>query len=124
MKYFIISVALIVGVIFYWAFNASQYTVDRGKLIDLLEQGETTIDLTEVTNFEWTKAVAFGPYTTTEMMEETLGISLGFGGGEVLESNFKIVFVNDKKKLSSVTLSREYGDYSVKDNRYLVVEKK
>ena len=56
-----------------------------------MEQGETMIDLTELTNFEWTKAVAFGPYTTTEMMEETLGISMGFGGGEVLEDKGKIV---------------------------------
>ncbi|WP_274310189.1 hypothetical protein [Solibacillus daqui] len=111
----ILVVSLLCGLL-YWALTAQQYTVSKGKLIDLLEQGETVIDLTKVTNFEWTQVDAFGPYTTTEMMEEALGISIGFGGGEVLESNFKIVFANDEKKLSSITLSREYGDYSVKDN--------
>ena len=120
----ILVVVLLLGLLVFWTINKQQYTVSVGELNELLEQGETTIDLKEVTDFEWTQAVAFGPYTTTDMMEESLGISIGFGGGEVMESNFKIVFANDEKKLSSITLSREYGDYSVKDNRYLVVERK
>lgn len=123
MKKFILTVVLLVGAAIYWAFTAPQQTVNRTQLIDLLEQGETVIDLTEVTKFEWTQVDAFGPYTTTDMIEEAMDISIRFGGGEVLESDFELVFANDERKLSSVTLSRKYGDYSVHDNRYLVVKK-
>lgn len=120
----VISVVLLVGALLYWAFAAEKHTVQVGELNALLEQEETLIDLTEVTNFEWTKVVAFGPYSTTQTMEQTLGINIRFGGGEVLESSFRLVFADDDKKLTSVTLDRKYGDYYVKDNRYLVVEKK
>lgn len=123
MKKFILTVVLLVGAAIYWAFTAPQQTVNRAQLTDLLEQGETVIDLTEVTKFEWTQVDAFGPYTTTDMIEEAMDISIRFGGGEVLESDFELVFANDERKLSSVTLSRKYGDYSVQDNRYLVVKK-
>lgn len=119
----VIGVVLLVGALVYWAFAAGKHTVQRGELNALLEQGETRIDLTEVTNFEWKKVDAFGPYSTTQTMEQTLGITIRFGGGEVLESSFELVFADEDKKLTSVTLDRKYGNYSVKDNRYLVVEK-
>ena len=119
----LVTVVFAVGALVYWAFAAGKYTVQMGELTALLEQGETHIDLTKVTNFEWTKVDAFGPYTTTDHMEEVLGVSIRFSGGEVLESNFELVFADDKKRLTSVTLNRKYGDYSVEDNRYLMVEK-
>lgn len=119
----VISVLLVVGALLYWAFAAGKHTVQMGELNALLEQGETLIDLTEVTNFDWTKVDAFGPYSTTQTMEQTLGITIRFGGGEVVESSFELVFADDNKKLTSVTLDRKYGNYSVKDHRYLVVEK-
>ena len=119
----IVTVVFVVGALLYWAFAAGKHTVHMGELNALLEQGETLIDLTEVTNFEWVKVDAFGPYTTTAMIEKTLDISIRFSGGEVLESIFELVFASDDKKLTSVTLDRKYGNYSVSENRYLVVEK-
>lgn len=119
----VITVVFVFGFLVYWAFAAGKYTVQMGELNVLLEQGETLIDLTEVTNFDWTKVDAFGPYTTTAMIEKTLDISIRFSGGEVLESSFELVFADEDKKLTSVTLDRKYGNYSVRENRYLVVEK-
>ncbi|MER1985872.1 MAG: hypothetical protein ABS948_08280 [Solibacillus sp.] len=115
----------IVGVLLIiWLIKSQQYTISRGELIDLLEQGETTIDLTEVADFEWVQVDAFGPYSTTDVVENAMGISIRFGGIDVTESQFLLIFANDKEIVASVSLNRKYGDYSVQDNRYLMVEKR
>ncbi|MER2191255.1 MAG: hypothetical protein ABS951_09860 [Solibacillus sp.] len=115
----------IVGVLLIiWLIKSQQYTISRGELIDLLEQGETTIDLTEVADFEWVQVDAFGPYSTTDVVENAMGISIRFGDIDVTESQFLLIFANDKEIVASVSLNRKYGDYSIQDNRYLMVEKR
>ncbi|ATP39550.1 hypothetical protein CSE16_05515 [Solibacillus sp. R5-41] len=96
--------------------------ITSGEIHALIEQGETQIDLTKLTDLEWTDVRAFGPYTTDEMIEDSMGVKFLFGGIDVMETNFLLVFANDKKVVKTVSISRKYGDYSIKDNKFLIVE--
>ncbi|MEK3765536.1 MULTISPECIES: hypothetical protein [unclassified Solibacillus] len=90
----------------------------------MIEQGETQIDLTKLTDLEWTQVDVFGPYTTDEMIEDSMDIQFNFlfGGIDVLETDFLLVFANEKKPVGKIYLSRKYGDYTVKNNKILIVE--
>lgn len=90
----------------------------------LLENGETTIDLKAITDFEWTQVEVFGPYTSDEVIEETMGIKFrGDNGGiDYLDSIVLLVFADEMKDVKTVVLSRKYGSYSVKENEKFSVE--
>lgn len=90
----------------------------------LLENGETTIDLKAITDFEWTQVEVFGPYTSDEVIEDTMGIKFrGDNGGiDYLDSIVLLVFADEMKDVKTVVLSRKYGSYSVKENEKLSVE--
>lgn len=122
---FTILIITILGLLgtFFWN-NIDEDPITAGEIHSLLEQGETQIDLTTLTNLEWTTVDLFGPYTTDEMIEESTGIKFNFlfGGIDVMETNFLLVFADDKKAIKTINLSRKYGDYTVKDNKFLIVE--
>ena len=52
-----------------------------------------------------------------------MGIKFLLWGIEVIETKFLLVFTNDNKAVKTINLSREYGDYIVKENKFLIVEK-
>lgn len=97
--------------------------ITSGEIHALLQQGETQIDLTKLTDLEWTEVGAFGPYSTDETIEESMGVKFLFGGIDVIETNFLLVFAKDNKVVKTLSISREYGDYSIKDNQFLIVNK-
>ncbi|WP_346235130.1 hypothetical protein MKY04_21930 [Lysinibacillus telephonicus] len=104
--------------------RASQDTILSKDIHSLIQQGENQIDLTTLTDFEWIAVNVYGPYTTNEMIEDSMGIQFkGDNGGiDVLEDRFLLVFANEKNALKTAVLSRKYGDYTVKDNKFLIVE--
>jgi len=104
--------------------RASQDTVLSKEIHALLENSETQMDLMELTDFNWTQVAVFGPYTSNEVIEDSMGIIFkGDNGGiDILDDRFLLVFADDKYAVKTVVLSRKYGSYSIKDNTYLSVE--
>lgn len=104
--------------------GASQHTLLAKEIGSLLENGETQIDLSELTDFDWTQVATFGPYTTNEVIEESMEIKFkgNNGGIDILEDRFLLVFADEKYSLKTVVLSRKYGNYDIKDNKFLIVE--
>lgn len=105
--------------------RASQDTGLAKEINSLLEKGETQIDLTGVTDFNWTQASVFGPYTSDEVIEDSMGIKFkGDNGGiDMLDDRFLLVFANDKYAVKTVVISRGNGTYIIKDNKYLIVDR-
>ena len=121
----VILIISVIGLAFILLGNrASQDTVLAKEITSLLEIGETQIDLAELTDFNWTKVDVFGPYTSNEDMEDSMGIIFkGDNGGiDILDDRFLLVFANDKYAVKTVVLSRKYGSYSIRINRYLSVK--
>ena len=104
--------------------RASQDTVLAKEIDSLLENGKTQIDLTGVTDFNWTQVSVFGPYTSDEAIEDSMGIKFkGDNGGiDILDDRFLLVFADEKYAVKTVVLSRKHGSYSIKDNKFLSVE--
>lgn len=105
--------------------RASQDTIIAKKIDSLFENDETQIDLTSVTDFDWTQVSVFGPYTTDKVIEDSMSIKFkGDNGGiDILDDRFLVVFANDKYAIKTVVLSRGYGIYTIKDNKFLVVNR-
>jgi len=114
---------LLYSLILFWA-SQTEKSLTPNEIYSLIEQGETQIDLTSITDFEWTKVEVFGPYTTGKMIEDSMDIEFPFfnGGIDVIETKFILVFADGKKPVDTLYLSREYGDYTVIGNKFLVVE--
>ena len=104
--------------------GASQDMLLAKEIGSHLENGETQIDLSELTDFDWTQVATFGPYTTNEVIEESMKIKFkgNNGGIDILEDRFLLVFADEKYALKTVVLSRKYGNYDIKDNIFLSVE--
>ena len=102
----------------------SQDTLLAKEIGSLLDKGETQIDLSELTDFDWTQVATFGPYTTNEVIEDSMEIKFkgNNGGIDILEDRFLLVFADEKYAIKTVVLSREYGNYDIKDNKFLSVE--
>lgn len=103
---------------------ASQDTLLAKEIGSLLDKGETSIDLSELTDFDWTQVATFGPYTTNEVIETSMEIKFkgNNGGIDILEDRFLLVFADGKYAIKTVVLSREYGNYDIKDSKFLSVE--
>lgn len=120
--FIIVFIGLIINL---FANQASQDT-DLAKEIDaLLEKGESQIDLTGITNFKWDQVGIFGPYTTDESIEDAMNIRFkGDNGGiDILDDRFLLVFANEKHAIKTVVLSRIHGDYTIKDNKLLLIDR-
>lgn len=104
--------------------RASQDTVLAKEIDSLLENGETQIDLTRVTDFNWTQVGVFGAYTSDKAIEESMDITFkGDNGGiDMLDDRFLLVFADEKYAVKTVVLSRKPGTYTIKDNKFLVFE--
>jgi len=104
--------------------RASQDKVLAKEIDSLFETSETQIDLTAVTDFKWNQVAVFGPYTSNEIIEDSMGIKFkGDNGGiDILDDRFLLVFANDKYAKKTIVLSRKHGSYSIKDNKFLIIE--
>ena len=124
MVYAILSIAAVGLAVTLLGNRASQDTILAKEIDSLLENGETQIDLTGVTDFNWTQVSVFGPYTSEEAIEDSMGIKFkGDNGGiDILDDRFLLVFAYEKYAVKTVVLSRKHGSYSIKDNEFLSVE--
>ncbi|MFE8696406.1 hypothetical protein ACFYKT_08660 [Cytobacillus sp. FJAT-53684] len=124
----IVYIILIIAIIILFAElfwnRANQDTSLSKDIHSLIEQGETQIDLKTLTDFKWVSVEAFGPYTSNEMIEDSMDIQFkGDNGGiDVIEDRFLLVFANEKNAVKTVVLSRKYGDFRIKEDKLLIVE--
>ncbi|GKV70070.1 hypothetical protein NCCP2716_25680 [Sporosarcina sp. NCCP-2716] len=122
LLFLIIFIGLIINL---FANQASQDTDLAKEIDDLLEKGESQIDLTDITNFKWAQVGIFGPYTTDESIKDAMNIRFkGDNGGiDILDDRFLLVFANEKHAIKTVVLSRKHGAYAIKENQFLVVDR-
>lgn len=124
ISYIILVAAILLVFVQFFRNYASQDTTLGMDIRVLLEQGEKQINLTTLSDFEWVAVEVFGPYSTIEMIEDSMNIQFkgDHGGIDTLEDRFLLVFANQKHAVKTVVLSRKYGDYTIKDSKLLVVE--
>lgn len=122
---YVILIIAVIGLAFTLLGNrASQDTVLAKEIDTLFEASETKIDLTELTDFKWTQVAVFEPYTSNKDIEDSMSIKFKGDNGniDILDDRFSLVFADDKYAVKTVVLSREYGSYSIIDNKFLNVE--
>ena len=121
LVYIVLVIAAISLAINLLANRASQDKDLAQKINSLVENGETQINLTEITDFNWTQAAIFGPYTTNEEIEESMGIKFKGDNGhiDVLDHRSLLVFANEKYAVRTVVTT---GAYAIKDNKFLIVK--
>ncbi|MGN7478553.1 hypothetical protein ACTHOQ_11905 [Solibacillus silvestris] len=125
MVYVILMIAALgLSVTLFGRNEASQDAVLAREIGSLLENGEIQIDLTDLTDFKWAKVDVFGPYTSNEVIEDSMAIKFkgNNGGIDILDDGFLLVFADEKFAVKTVVLSRKYGNYDIKDNKFLSVE--
>lgn len=127
MKKIVYLVLIIAAISLAFYFIGNRATQDKGlakEINALLEKGETQIDLIGLTNFKWAQVSVFEPYTADESIEDSMDIHFkGDNGGiDMLDDRFLMVFSNEKHAIKTVVLSRKYGSYTIKENRFLVVD--
>ena len=62
----------------YWLYQQSRDPLSSEEIHALIEQGETEIDLTELTDLEWTTAGIYGPYTRGKDIKQDMSIASPF----------------------------------------------
>ena len=128
LKKIIFAILILVAFGFFITLFEKRASQDKelAKEIDvLLEQGETEIDLTSLTDFNWTQVNVFQPYTTNEDIEHIMAIEFkGDNGGiDLLDDRYLLVFANEKRAIKTVVLSRKHGIYRIINQKDLIVEK-
>lgn len=122
---YVILILTIIGLaVTLMANRASQDTILAKEIDTFFEESETQIDLAALANFKWTQVAVFGPYTSNEVIEDSMGITFkGDNGGiDILDDRFLLVFADDKYAVKTIVLSLKHGTYRIKDNQFLIVE--
>lgn len=124
LVYLVLVIAFIGLAINLFTNRASQDKDLAQKINALIENGETQINLTEITDFSWTQVRAFGPYTPDRAIEDLMGIKFkGDNGGiDTRDDRYLLIFADEKYAVKTVVLSRKHGAYGIKDNKILSVE--
>lgn len=89
-----------------------------GRIADQVERGDgTEVDLAALAPFEWTRFCAFGPYTTQEVAETSLGFDWPYAWSQVelLDDRSYLVFVNGRTVVSAFDHSRGLGGFAQTD---------
>ena len=122
---FVILILVVIGIIVTSFEKRASQDKELAKEIDaLLEKGENDIDLTRLTDFNWTQVNVFQPYTSDKDIEHMMAIKFkGDNGGiDILDDRYLLVFANEKRAIKTVVLSIKHGKYRVLDQKYLIVE--
>lgn len=110
----IIAVLLLIAGSSFFMNRATEDTVLAKKIDDQARSGTTEISLTPLTDFDWNKAMVYGPYTSKEIIEGSLDITFKGStlGIESLDDRFLLVFTKGDYATKTVKLSRRGIDFS------------
>ena len=108
---------LIFAMISFFINRASEDTVLAKKILEQAENGTTEISLSTLTDFDWEKALVYGPYTTVDVIEESLNVEFkgSINGIDSRDDIFLLVFAKGNHAIKTVELSRKSGDYYEKN---------
>jgi hypothetical protein len=100
-KITLLFIAVGIGcLLFLTQFNRDVWDVNARMIqekVNEIEDSLTSIDLTELTPFEWDRVYTFDPYTPKEMVYETVGYKWDTISESVSEGMNQIVFLKDGK---------------------------
>lgn len=110
---------------------ASEDPMLARKILEQAESGTTEISLSTLTDFDWEKASVYGPYTTVDVIEESLNVEFkgSINGIDFREDIFLLVFAKGNHAIKTVVLSRKVGNYYEKNgmltpkNDLLIIKK-
>lgn len=93
------------------------------EIIALMAQGQKEIDLRELTTEEWAKAALFPPYTTNEVIEETMDIRFSGDNGQIdlLDCCFLLILATDEEAVKTAMLPMHYGIEEIREHRVLIL---
>ena len=114
----IAAVLILVALTTIFLHRASEDPILAKRIEEQAQDGVTKISLNTLTDFDWDQAMIYGPYTSKEMIEDTLDIKFkgSTHGIELREDLFLLVFANGKYAVKTVELSRRSFDYSENDH--------
>jgi hypothetical protein len=96
----IVAIVILSAVVLINLFKKNLWDVNADLLKEevlSIEQSVETVNLTDITPFEWDVAYSFYPYTTKDMIYETVGYKWDNISETVSEGMNQIVFLNDGK---------------------------
>ncbi|KAB2334522.1 hypothetical protein F7731_15045 [Cytobacillus depressus] len=107
-----INVFIVVVIIaFILNLNRAQENMKLEQVIHSIveDKNNSQFNLNPLTDFSWDKAQLFGPYTTKEIIEESLGVSYDgqTGGIDYREDIFLLVFLHEDKVVQYAILDRQ-----------------
>lgn len=109
----IIGLIVVVVIAFILDLNRAQKNRELENLIYSIVEDKKNreFNLNPLTDFTWDNAELFGPYTTKELIEESLGVSYNgqTGGIDYREDLFLLVFLHDNKVVQYAYLDRQDG---------------
>jgi len=114
----IVGTGLVVAMLSLFFVNrASEDTLLAKRILEQAESGSTEIALSTLTNFDWEKAAVYGPYTTVDVIEESLNVRFkgNTQGIDFRDDIFLLVFAKGNHAIKTVELSRRIGDYYEKN---------
>ncbi|KAA0965295.1 hypothetical protein FQ087_03015 [Sporosarcina sp. ANT_H38] len=111
------SVIFFIMLSMFFVNRASEDTVLAQKILEQAEKGTTEISLSTLTDFDWEKASVYGPYTTIDVIEESLNVEFkgSINGIDSRDDIFLLVFAKGNHAIKTVELSRKAGDYYEKN---------
>lgn len=98
--------------------RATEDTVLAKKIDDQARSGITEISLNQLTDFDWDKAMVYGPYTSKDIIESSLDVTFKGStlGIESLDDRFLLVFTKGEYAVKTVKLSRRGVDFSANED--------
>lgn len=94
------------------------------EIIALMAQGQKEIDLRKLSTDDWTRAALFPPYTTNEVIEETMDIQFSGDNGQIdlLDCCFLLVLATDEEAVKTAMLPMHYGIEEIREHRVLILK--
>ncbi|AYC30831.1 hypothetical protein D3873_10630 [Paenisporosarcina cavernae] len=87
------------------------------------ESVSNEINLHGVTEFQWTQAYLFEPYTSQETMNQQIGIKFTDSSNiSQRDDIYLLVFVNDDEIVQYAEVKRHQSDFSIKQSDILTPE--
>lgn len=115
----------VVGIAMYFNFKADENyrQLLRSDLADIISQNQTgeipVVDFSTITTFVWDRLFVFGPYTSPEQIDSSLGsFWLGSRFTSIKSSDrvTLLVFTKNGHVVQYLEFPRGWGDFSMVDN--------
>ncbi len=97
-----IAVAVLVLIMGWYALSDPMVSLNNRMLqkeIRAIPEQTAEVALNDIVPFEWTEMYGFGPYTSREYIEQTIGLQSKSIGESVNEGMVQFIFVNSSREM-------------------------